>query len=284
MSGLWRSGRSTERIARDDRALDAAGQGAEALDHLIRTGGATRDPVLAMLAQWHDEVSDGADTTLRGAAWPAAAPAGDPSGTTGPPVRPRRRIGRLLVAASAAVLATALLGGVAVGAAGAGPGSPLWPVTRAVYPGQADSREHQAAAQRDLDDAQQAAAAGDTAGARHYLDDAGHHLAQVRPSAAATRLRQRADQMRRHLDASTGSAASTTGPGSPRPAAPSTGESDREHGNGKNKPPKAPPSPAGQPGTADGPSLDAATVNPTDDTSKPPPDKVKPSKTKKPKR
>jgi hypothetical protein len=279
MSGLRRS---TERIARDDRALDAAGAGSDALEQLVRSGGATRDPLLTLLARWHDDVSDGAETALRPAVPPAPA---DPEADRADGDRPhaptlhaRRRPGRwrpnrLLVAASVAALATAGLGGVALGAAGAGPGSPLWPVTRAVYPDQADSRMHQAAAQRDLDDAQQAVAAGNTADARRYLDDAGHHLAQVKPSAEATRLRERADRMRQNLDA----AGAESGNASATPSPSASGKDKNDKGNnGKGN--KATPTPS----QTDAPSLDAATVPPTASASpSPTPKKVKPSKTKK---
>jgi hypothetical protein len=185
------------------------------------------------------------------------------------------------VAVAAAVLATVGLTGVALGAAGAGPDSPLWPVTRAVYPDRADSRMHQAAAQRDLDDAQQAVAAGDTTDARRYLDDAGHHLSRVKASAEATKLRQRADRMRRKLDAANAASAASTATGAP-PTPSASGSAATRKGNGKSK---STPSPSGQPDGTDA-SLDAATVAPPPGESatpsaSPTPKKVKPSKTKK---
>lgn len=346
--------RSSERVIRDDRLLDAAGAGAGALEQLVRSGGATRDPLLALLAQWHDEVADGTDLVLRPAVPPAevtdSPPAGavagrrhngahptagpDPAGAlpaapdtptthtstgdvptgvaarhvvgaTRPPTpgpdatRPggsggpvsrrsvgrRRRVSRLGVAVSVAVLAAVGLGGVALGAGDAGPGSPLWPVTQAFYPDRAASKMHQAAAQRDLDDAQHAAAAGDTADARRYLDDAGAHLAHVRPSAEATRLRQRAERMRRKLDAAgTGEGNALT---TPTPSA--TAGNGKGTGNGKGNGKKATPTPNGSAaGTNQGnqygpdasPSLDAASATPEPSESPSPTPKPKKSKKK----
>lgn len=184
------------------------------------------------------------------------------------------------MAVAAAVVATVGLTGVALGAAGAGPGSPLWPVTRAVYPDRADSRMHQAAAQRDLDDAQQAVAAGDTTDARRYLDDAGHHLSRVKASGEATRLRRRADRMRRNLDAASAATGDASAAASATPSPSGSGEATKK-GNKKSK---ATPSPSGQPDGTDA-SLDAATVAPPPGsapaTPSPTPKKVKPSKTKK---
>lgn len=270
---------------RDDRLLDAAGLGADALEKLVRSGGAGRDPLFALLAQWHDDVADGTEVVPRpavpdpevtdgppagavaggrhngvhptadlartgrdhraGADGPLGVAAHRSVGTTRPPVpkqrvgpggperpagengsRRRRRGRRLSVALSVVALAAATLGGVAIGAGGAGPDSPLWPVTKAFYPERADSRLHQAAAQKDLDDAQHAVAAGDTADARRYLDDAGRHLDRVKPSTETTKLRHRADRMRDKLNATgTVPGAAVTG------ATPSASAS----GNGKAK-------------------------------------------------
>jgi hypothetical protein len=318
--------RSSERVIRDDRLLDAAGAGAGALEHLVRTGGATRDPLLALLAQWHDDVADGADLVLRPAIPPAEVTDGPPAravarrhdgahptagpdpagptatapdaGSTRPPApgrdatgpgrsrRPggrRRRVSRLGVAVSVAVLAAVGLGGVALGAGDAGPGSPLWPVTQAFYPDRAASKVHQAAAQRDLDDAQQAAAAGDTTDARRYLDDAGAHLAHVQPSAEATKLRQRAERMRHKLDAAGGNEgdALTT----PTPSA--SGDNGKGSSNGKGNGKKATPTPSGtatgqgsQYGPNSSPSLDAASATPEPSESPSPTPKPKKSKKK----
>jgi hypothetical protein len=130
-------------LERDDELLTALSQG-------VRPD--PDDPIIELLADWHADIS----TPL-----PATAPA-----------RTRRRFLRpFLVAAAAAVFA---LGGTAALAATAQPGSPLWPITKIIYPDRADSRTAAKAAQRLLDQAA-------TAIAEHRYPDALAALTAARP-------------------------------------------------------------------------------------------------------
>jgi hypothetical protein len=114
-----------------------------------------------------------------------------PGDRSGRPVR-RRRYRRWAMGAAAAAVGVALIG---AGAQHAGPGSPLWPVTQAVFPERADVR----AAEEAIDLARTALRAGRYDDARARLDDATGHLARVRDTESVARLRQDIDDVRRTL-------------------------------------------------------------------------------------
>ncbi len=121
-------------VRRDDRLLDRVGRGAPA----------DGDEAEAMLAAWRQTL-------------PVPGPPGDTllAAVTAPPARPKRRVARtsLGIAASVALVT----GGITVAAAYAGPSSPLWPVTRFVYSGAAESRLALDSADQAVSDARTAA-------------------------------------------------------------------------------------------------------------------------------
>lgn len=133
-------------IRRDDRLLDRLGRGAPA----------TGDDAEAMLAAWR--------RTLPAAGPPDAALLAT---VTRASARPRRRVARasLGIAASVALVT----GGITVAAADAGPHSPLWPVTRLVYGGVAESRLA-------LDNANQAVSGARTAARQGHFPEAARLL------------------------------------------------------------------------------------------------------------
>ncbi len=161
----------------------------------------------------------------RSAPTPSAAP-------TAPPRRPRtsrrRRGSRLMLATGVAFLATVGATGVVLAAAGAQPGSPLFPVTSVVYPDQAAVRQHEAAAVKDLADARKAFDEGRDADAGRYLADAERH-SRALPGPAADRLRRDTEKLRREhglppgppLPGPSGSGSPTPDP-SPDPPQPPT--------------------------------------------------------------
>jgi hypothetical protein len=96
------------------------------------------DTVAALMAVWHEEIS---------------SPLPPPSPELQAAVRPRRARRRwfarpLTIAVGTGVLA---FGGATAFAATAQPDSPLWPITKVVYPAKAESRTADAAATRLLD-------------------------------------------------------------------------------------------------------------------------------------
>lgn len=256
------------RLLADDRAIDAmAGHpGGDLADG----AGPSDDPVIGMLAAWRDDVADGADTALpplRPGARPAVADLAERrNGAAGPgrtgrpgtgsdrpdrPGRPerrpgrsrrRRRAGRLVLAAGVAALATTSCAGVAVAAGNARPGSPLWPVTKAIYPERAASVEHEDAARKDLDDARRAAGEGRVGDAQRYLDDASKHSRQVHPDSEGARLRGQADQLRSQIGGPSPSDSSVPRTGPVATPTPSGGSAKPPSGSGKPSPSKPGPS------------------------------------------
>jgi hypothetical protein len=244
-------------VARDDATLDALGRG-EAV-----AGG---DLLTEMLTAWRADVAvDAADarttTVLADATNPgrgnAEVPAGIPlpAAGSGRPRPLRRRVWRMTAAVIAAlVLAT----GLGVGSRNAGPASPLWSLTKVLYPERADvsSVEYTIARARD------AAAAGRFDEARQLIEQAQRELARVSDPADAARLRAEIDAVLRDLAvpacptwprcgttavSPTRSPASTAGSTHPsRPATGATGPAQQTTTSAR--PPAAPaPSPSARP-------------------------------------
>jgi hypothetical protein len=126
-------------------------------------------------------------------------PAEDPSGATAIPIPIRRRRRRSRVLAGIAAAVVLVVAGGLVAAANAGPGSPLWPITRVVYPDQADTL----AAEHTIGQARKAAAEGRYDDARRLLDLASAQVAKVRDPKQAARLRAEIDEIRRSIPATT---------------------------------------------------------------------------------
>jgi hypothetical protein len=208
-------------IGADDLLLDALGRGEAA---------AAGDPVAELLTEWRadlDSEQPDVDAGFRlagvlAAEQTAEAAGAEPAGAGPARVRPSRRLA-LGVAAAAVALA-----GLSVAANHAGPGSPLWPITKVMYPQQADIR----AAERAIALARTAAAAGRPDDARRLLDDAAAHIARVGDPQVAQRLGAEIDAIRSSLPAAVSGGSST-------PAGP---------------PPSASPGPAPAPAATPGPS------------------------------
>jgi hypothetical protein len=117
------------------------------------------------------------------------------SGSTGPsgagPGRPRTPR-PLVVALAAAVLA---FGGLAVASATAQPGTPLWPITRVLFGDTAKSRLAAQEAEKLLDQARAAIAAGDKVGAAKLVEAARVQIGQISDPEARTRLTGEADDL-----------------------------------------------------------------------------------------
>jgi hypothetical protein len=123
------------------------------------------DDMAAMLAAWRADLADDLPT-VRAPVMPAPV-TGPPASVT--PMRRRSRT-RVIVAVAAGVVA---LGGVTTAAAGvAGPESPLWPVTRVLFPERADSRVAQQEAEQTIDRAREAVAESRYSDADKLLDEA----------------------------------------------------------------------------------------------------------------
>lgn len=222
--------RSTDPVLRDDRLLDAVGRGDPApVDH------PADDPVAHLLVGWHaelgtrerglhrasadpvlpdDVLSDGvgdlpplrrfSDDQISGAvAHRRDRPVGTAPGQRPPAVRPAKPIAphrrRLAALAGATVAMVATAGGLWVSAAGAEPGSPLWPVTELLCADWAESRLAEQEASHALDEGRRAVAEGRYADARHHLDRAAGLLTTAGRGANVPRLRAEADALRRLL-------------------------------------------------------------------------------------
>lgn len=157
-------------IDRDDELLTALSQG-------VRPD--PGDPMIEMLADWHADL----DTDL-------------------PPVAPLRRrrwwARPVALGLAAGVL---VLGGTTAVASTAQPGSPLWPITQAVYPHKASTRAAEQEATRLLDQAETAIQQGRYNDAVTALTDAARQIALVTEPAARDRLAQRWNDLRAALAA-----------------------------------------------------------------------------------
>ncbi|MGR6319782.1 anti-sigma-D factor RsdA [Micromonospora soli] len=217
-----------ELLARDDLLLDALGRSEPA---------PPGDDLAAMLAAWQADVADGAPApALRPAApdgeptTPVPLPLTTPQTRTAAaptPLPARRHRPWAVRLAAAAVALLALVAGLGVGSRNAGPGSPLWSLTRVLYPQQAEVRD----VEELIAQARAALAAGDRDAARQLVDRARHELADVTDPATADRLRAELDALARDLAAAqepppaTPPAAATPAPRPTTPAARPSGGS-----------------------------------------------------------
>jgi hypothetical protein len=232
-------------IAADDALLDALAQGEPAPDgddlaglFAAWRGDVDADPPadldMAAVLSKLDEVPDDDAEPVR-----PAVPTGDavpvkpvPSPRLGR-WRPSRRVRRYVTGMAAALL---LIAGLGAGASQAGPGSPLWPITRVVFPERADLR----LAEHNIALAREAAADGRYADARRTLDKAAGNVNRVGDPKLATKLRAQIDEIRRTLPPADDQERN----GTPTPA-PSTSGTPPAAGNSS---PPAGPGQTGQPG------------------------------------
>jgi hypothetical protein len=196
------------RVAADDALLDALGRGGRA------PASAADDPAAVLLAAWRADLAADVPDAPDEPGWPPDALAGGLDVPVAPP-RPRgRRLARIALAAAATVVVAA---GLAISAHQAGPGSPLWPIARIIYPQQAEVL----AAEHAIADARTAAADGRADDARRLLDVAWTHVGRIDDAAVAARLRAEIEETRRGLNAT----AVPATPGMPVPPLPSAGPS-----------------------------------------------------------
>lgn len=171
-------------MAADDLLLDRLGRGEQQAD----TDSGT---VADLLAQWRRALPDGAEADVRE---PLSALSVLP-----PPEVPRSRRfgGRAVRAVLAGATATVVgFGGASLAAANAGPDSPLWPITRVLYPDRAESRTAADAVVQALGAARAALDQGRGAEAGRLLDEASVLLTEVREPAVAQHLRTEVEQLR----------------------------------------------------------------------------------------
>ncbi|WP_319460164.1 anti-sigma-D factor RsdA [Micromonospora sp. RTP1Z1] len=228
-------------IARDDLLLDALARGEDA---------PTDDVVAAMLAAWRADVTADAPEPM-GVRPPA--PTGD-GGVPEPPVplRPAARSRRsrpwALRLAAAVVAALALVSGLGIGSRNAGPSSPLWSLTKLLYPEHAEVRGVEETIAR----ARAALTAGRFDEAQRLVDRARRELTAITDPAPVERLRGELAALTRQLVAARAVATPQAAP--PASAAPSTQRSGPT-GRATTHAPAAPPGPT-KPGS--GPAPDAS--------------------------
>ncbi|HEY3502225.1 MAG TPA: hypothetical protein VGN37_05465 [Actinocatenispora sp.] len=253
--------RASDAIDRDDRALDALLGLGDPVD------ARADDPAMRLLAAWHADLSADDPLPVRAAAPDTTrvrrrAPAAAESDRTRPGRRTsrRRRGGRLALATGVAVLATTGFAGVAMAAGGASPGSPLFPVTKVIYPDRAAVREHQAAAAHDLASARQAAKEGRDDDARRYLDDADRHSREM-PSSAADAVRRDTAKVRRGLGNTPSPQVAEDGGGVAPPSTASSPSTDPSSAPPASVAPEPPVSPSPSEGSASTDSADSGQSN-----------------------
>ncbi|SCL30927.1 hypothetical protein GA0070624_4170 [Micromonospora rhizosphaerae] len=231
-------------LARDDMLLDALGRGEDA---------PADDDLAVMLAAWHADISDG---TPEPADLRHPAPTGDGSQPTPVPVRSatRRRRPRpwALRLAAAVVAVVALASGLGIGSRNAGPSSPLWSLTKLLYPEQAEVR----GVEQTIARARAALTAGRLDEAEQLLDQARRDLRGITDPASADRLRAELDTLSRELAAARARSAPTAVPPALPAPGPEPSPSTRK-GGGTTAPAPQPsqPKPSGSSTGGSGPLL-----------------------------
>ena len=180
-------------IRRDDQMLDRLGRGEPAGD----------DDVEAMLSAWRSTLPTDcpADPRLLAAIAPEPAP------------KKKRRLARASVGVAASFALVG--GGVTVAAAYADPDSPLWPVTRFMYGGLADSRQALEGASQAVTDAKVAADQRRYPEAARLLAAADALADKVDEPADERRLRDAIAGIRKMLPAGAKAPANTPKPANP---------------------------------------------------------------------
>ncbi|MEV6968479.1 hypothetical protein AB0M47_25525 [Hamadaea sp. NPDC051192] len=173
-----------DQLARDDALLDLLGAGSPA---------PADDSLAVMLSSWQSSVAADEPEPVAVTAHRPATPSASGSVRTGSARRPFSA--RLVAVIAGAVVV--LGGGLTAGAANAGPGSPLWPITKIVYADRAAVQQVTAY----LDQAATAYADGRFADARSLTDKAAALLPKVTDAADRQRLAARIEQLRAALAA-----------------------------------------------------------------------------------
>ncbi|MFG2107219.1 anti-sigma-D factor RsdA [Micromonospora chersina] len=191
-------------IARDDVLLDALGRGEPAPDG---------DALAGLLAAWRSDLAE-EPTGVR----PAAPDVVEEAPVRRAVRRPRPWALRL---AAAAVALLALVSGLGISSRDVGPGSPLWSLTKLLYPQQAEVR----GIEDTIDRARAALDAGRLDDAEALIAQARRDLARVEDPAAVARLGAALDVLARDLAAARAGTAppsavpTDTAPDTPAPTA-----------------------------------------------------------------
>jgi hypothetical protein len=207
-------------VTRDALLLDALGRGDQP---------PPGDDVATMLAAWRADLAEPVAAPPLPAATPPAVPAAPPATRPAVPRRERRREVRVRAAIAIAASVLGLAGGAVIAASDAGPGSPLWPITKLVYDAHANAKVAERDAQRAISAARDAITYGRYADAERHLNDATVLIGRITDGGVADRLRGEVEALRQLLPAAL--------PGAdPAPSAPAGGA----------------PSPGGPPGAGPG--------------------------------
>lgn len=124
-----------------------------------------------------------------------------------------------IVLGTLSVLVLGSLGSVAA-ASVAEPGSPFWPLAKAVNPDRANSLEAREAARDDISDARAAMREGDASVALEHLEQAQTHADGVRSKDGKSDLEKELADVRRNLDTPTPSPSTPPATPTPPPASP----------------------------------------------------------------
>jgi len=239
-----------EVLARDDMLLDALGRGEPS---------PAGDELAGLLAAWRADLADGVPepVSLRPPAPDDHPPAPVPAVPLRPAGRSRRPRPWALRLAAAGVALLALLSGLGIGSRNAEPGSPLWSLTKLLYPEQAEVR----AVERTIAEARAALAAGRLDDARQLVDRARDELARVSDPPTVDRLRAELDALSAELVTAPTGVPPTTVPPSLAPAVRPTGPAATSDattsapGPTLSQPATATAEPGGSPGTDKSPLL-----------------------------
>jgi hypothetical protein len=210
-------------IAADDALLDALGRGEPAPDG---------DELAGLLQAWRTDLDHQLD-----AGQPLVGELLEATTNRVVELRPRRRHSKLLTGIAAAIL---VFGGLAAGASRAGPDSPLWPITKVMYPEQADTR----AAEQAISRARAAIAADQFDEASHQLDIATALVGKLHSVPDKKRLTAQINELRALIAAhlAPSSTFPSAGPSAVPGATPDTPNGPTQ------APPTAGPGPTGNPG------------------------------------
>lgn len=221
-------------IARDDALLDALGHGEPAPDG---------DALAGLLAAWRSDLAE-EPTGVRPAAPDTVeeAPARRPTG------RPRPWTLRL---AAAALALLALVSGLGISSRDAGPGSPLWSLTKLLHPQQAEVR----GIEDTIDRARAALDDGRLDDAEALIAQARRDLARVEDPADVSRLAAALDVLARDLAAARGvTAPPSAAPAATTPASPAPTAVPSPTGTGTPRPGPATSGGSPRPGTSGSPA------------------------------
>jgi Anti-sigma-D factor RsdA to sigma factor binding region len=211
-------------IAADDALLDALGRGEPAPDG---------DALAGLLHAWRADLDTHLDTHLD-ADQPLVGELLEAETHRPIELNSRRRPSRLLTGIAAAIL---VFGGLAAGASQAGPDSPLWPITKVMYPEQADTR----GAERAIANARAALAANRTDEATHQLDVAQTLVGRLHDGDDKKRLTDQIAQLRQLI------VARVTPPAIPSPSVGPVPGGTPDTPAGPTQQPVPPPTPGPQP-------------------------------------